>query len=174
MSGKIATEKELFTLGGGLEGDKPSNYDINRCVTKTRSTAFKSVTANLTAYQDLQLIPVSLFGKVVMADTIQIEIEYNDKLYNKPNVDIVLNVNGNEFHSEDTLHTYKWAYDTSFMTETNKNSNNKNISVYHIDLKRVKEILNDYEHPHIEFKIKWGKYLPLNQTIQYTVKFVSR
>ena len=173
MSGKIATEKELFTLGGGLEGDKPSNYDINRCVTKTRSTAFKSVTAKLTAYQDLQLIPVSLFGKVVMADTIQIEIEYNDKLYNKPNVDIVLNVNGNEFHSEYTLHTYKWAYDTSFMTETNKNSNNKNISVYHIDLKRVKEILNDYEHPHIEFKIKWGKYLPLNQTIQYTVKLLA-
>ena len=173
MSGKIATEKELFTLGGGLEGDKPSNYDINRCVTKIRSSAFKSVTANLTTYQDLQLIPVSLFGKVVMADTIQIEIEYNDNLYNKPNVDIVLNVNGNEFHSEDTLHTYKWAYDTSFMTETNKNSNNKNISVYHIDLKRVKEILNDYEHPHIEFKIKWGKNLPLNNIIQYTVKLLA-
>ncbi len=173
MSEKIATEKELFTLGGGKETDKPTNYDINRCVTKARSKQFKTINPNLTAYQDLQLIPVSLFGKVVMADTIQIEIEYNDKLYNKPNVDIVLNVNGNEFHSEDTLHTYKWAYDTSFMTETNKNSNNKNISVYHIDLKRVKEILNDYEHPHIEFKIKWGKYLPLNQTIQYTVKLLA-
>lgn len=36
MSEKIATEKELFTLGGGKETDKPTNYDINRCVTKTR------------------------------------------------------------------------------------------------------------------------------------------
>lgn len=173
MSEKIATEKELFTLGGGKETDKPSNYDINRCVTKTRSSAFKSITANLTAYQDLQLIPISLFGKVVMADTIQIEIEYNADLYNKPNVDIVLNVNGKEFHSEDTLHTYVWGYEPSFMTETNKNSNNKNISVYRINLERVKEILNNYDRPYIEFKIKWGKYIPLNQTIQYTVKLLA-
>lgn len=89
MPEKIATEKELFTLGGGKETDKPTNYDINRCVTKTRSTAFKSITANLTAYQELQLIPVNLFGKIVMADTIKIELEYNgENNRNYPEFDV--------------------------------------------------------------------------------------
>lgn len=123
MSEKIATEKELFTLGGGLEGDKPSNYDINRCVTKTSSTAFKSVTANLTAYQDLQLIPVSLFGKVVMADTIQIEIEQKNEIVNDLSFDVVLSVDGKETHYyytdnepiEQAFHTYNWTYDKSLV-----------------------------------------------------------
>ena len=33
MIEKIATEGELFILGGGGEINKPSNYDVNRCVT---------------------------------------------------------------------------------------------------------------------------------------------
>lgn len=55
MIEKIATENELFTLGGGGEIDKPSNYDMNRCVTKARSKQFKTINPNLTAYQEYEI-----------------------------------------------------------------------------------------------------------------------
>lgn len=56
MIEKIATENELFTLGGGgREIDKPSNFDMNRCVTKARSKQFKTINPNLTAYQEYEI-----------------------------------------------------------------------------------------------------------------------
>jgi len=56
MIEKMATEGELFLLGGGgREIDKPSNYDVNRCVTKARSKQFKTINPNLTAYQEYEI-----------------------------------------------------------------------------------------------------------------------
>ena len=71
MSDKIITEKELFILGGEEEINKPSHYDANRCITKNRSTFFKTTLANLTSYRDLQLVPVNTFLDVIKVDTIQ-------------------------------------------------------------------------------------------------------
>ena len=183
MSEKIATEKELFTLGGGLEGDKPTNYDINRCVTKTRSTAFKSVTANLTAYQDLQLIPVNLFGKVVMADTIQIEFESNKSLTTDDLAfDIVLSADSKETHysflyymiNQEPFHTYDWTYDESFVETTFKNNlKNKKKFSFTINLNRVKEIMKTNSNGIIKFKTKWCDTTPQDKTINYSVKFIA-
>lgn len=186
MSGKIATEKELFTLGGGKETDKPSNYDINRCVTKTRSTAFKSVTANLTSYKNLQLIPVSLFGKIVMADTIQIEIGYNlDSNKTVPEFDIVLLVDGKEIHYTDIpngygkdytmFKTYEWVYDESFITKEERENINdkKEIAIQNINLKKVKELMGNHNNATIQFKAKWYDTIPQDPTIKYTVKLLA-
>ena len=187
MSEKIATEKELFTLGGGLEGDKPSNYDINRCVTKTRSTAFKSVTANLTSYQNLQLIPVSLFGKVVMADTIQIETEYNteDKNDSDIEIDIVLLVDGKEIHysdlpyvnsnTNDIFKTYEWAYNDSFVSKRDREilNDNKERAIQSINLTKVKELMSNHNNAIIQFKAKWHGDMPTGTTIKYTVKLLA-
>ena len=181
MSGKIATEKELFTLGGG--GDKPSDYDINRCVTKTRSTAFKSVTANLTSYQNLQLIPVSLFGKVVMADTIQIEIE-NNKRFSTDDLafDIVLVADSKETHysflhglpNQEPFHTYDWAYDESFVeTKIKYDIKDKKSFLFTINLNRVKEIMKTNSNAIIRFKTKWYDTTPQDKTINYSVKFIA-
>ena len=183
MSEKIATEKELFTLGGGLEGDKPTNYDINRCVTKTRSTAFKSVTANLTAYQDLQLIPVNLFGKVVMADTIQIEFESNESFTTDDLAfDIVLSADSKETHysflyymiNQEPFHTYDWTYDESFVETIFKNNlKNKKKFSFTINLNRVKEIMKTNSNGIIKFKTKWCGTTPQDKTINYSVKFIA-
>lgn len=186
MSEKIATEKELFTLGGGKETDKPSNYDINRCVTKTRSTAFKSVTANLTSYQNLQLIPVSLFGKVVMADTIQIELEYNgENNRNYPEFDVVLLVDGKETHCTDLYNTYgkdytmfktyEWVSNDSLVIKTERENLNdkKDRSIQNINLKNVKELMSNHNNATIQFKAKWYDTIPTDKTIKYTVKLLA-
>lgn len=184
MSEKIATEKELFTLGGG--GDKPSDYDINRCVTKIRSSAFKSVTANLTSYQNLQLIPVSLFGKVVMADTIQIEIEYNgENDRNYPEFDVVLLVDGKETHCTDLYNTYgedytmfktyEWVSNDSLVIKTERENLNdkKVIAIQNINLKKVKELMGNHNNATIQFKAKWYDTIPQDPTIKYTVKLLA-
>ena len=173
MIEKIATEKELFTLGGG---DKPSDYDINRCVTKTRSTAFKSVTANLTSYQNLQLIPVSLFGKIVMADTVQIVFEYEkDSVYNDLQLDIVLVADSKEIHYNNTFHTYDWTYDPSFVNneEETDTANNKKTIKYNIDLKKVKELIENNNNTRIQLKAKWYNVQPENKIVKYTVKLFA-
>ena len=186
MSEKIATEKELFILGGGEEINKPSNYDINRCVTKTRSTAFKSITVNLTAYQELQLIPVSLFGKVIMADTIQVEIEYYENSgYTSPEFDIVLLTDGKEIHCADLPYvdkdkmnifkTYEWSYNESFVTKTEREplNNGKERSIQNINLKKVKELMSNHNNATIQFKAKWYDVIPTDPTIKYTVKLLA-
>lgn len=186
MPEKIATEKELFTLGGGKETDKPTNYDINRCVTKTRSTAFKSITANLTAYQELQLIPVNLFGKVVMADTIKIELEYNgENNINYPEFDVVLLVDGKETHCTDLYNTYgedytmfktyEWVSNDSLVikTEREKLNDYKDRSIQNINLKTIKELMRNHNNATIQFKAKWYDKIPTDPTIKYTVKLLA-
>ena len=182
MSGKIATEKELFTLGGGKETDKPTNYDINRCVTKTRSTAFKSITANLTAYQDLQLIPVNLFGKVTMADTIQIEIEKNaENSLSNIDFNIVLLVDGKEFHYFDfydkevnhntIFKTYEWTYNNYFVTKTV--NDDKKHATLNINLNKVKELMSKHNNATIQFKVKNSEKFSMVGAFNYTVKLLA-
>ena len=177
MIEKIATENELFTLGGGgREIDKPSNFDMNRCVTKTRSTTFKSVTANLTAYQDLQLIPVSLFGKVIMDDTVQIVFEHEkDSIYNELQLDIVLVADGKEIHYNDTFHTYEWTYNTSFVTKEVEinTANNRKMKIYSIDLKNVKNLIGNNNNARIQLKAKWYNVPQENKIVKYTVKLLA-
>ena len=176
MIEKIATENELFTLGGGGEIDKPSNYDMNRCVTKARSKQFKTINPNLTAYQDLQLIPVSLFGKVVMADTVQIVFEHEkDSIYNDLQLDIVLVADSKEIHYNDTFHTYNWTYDSSFVKneEETDTANNKNTIKYSIDLKKVKELIGNNNNARIQLKAKWYNVRPENKIVKYTVKLFA-
>ena len=174
MIEKMATEGELFLLGGEI--DKPSNYDINRCVTKTRSKQFKTINPNLTAYQDLQLIPVSLFGKVIMSDTVQIVFEHEkDSIYNNLHLDIVLVADGKEIHYKNTFHTYDWTYDNSFVKkeEETDTANNKNTIKYNIDLKKVKELIGNTNNARIQLKAKWYNVIPQNQTIHYFIKLFA-
>ena len=179
MIEKIATENELFTLGGGgREIDKPSNYDMNRCVTKARSKQFKTINPNLTAYQDLQLIPVSLFGKVVMADTVQIVIEHEkDSIYNNLQLDIVLVADSKEIHfyQNPIFHTYNWTYDDSFVKEEEKNdtANNKKTIRYNIDLRKVKDLIGDNNNARIQLKAKWYNVVPQDKTIHYFIKLFA-
>lgn len=177
MIEKMATEGELFLLvGGGVETDKPSNYDMNRCVTKTRSKQFKTINPNLTAYQDLQLIPVSLFGKVVMADTVQIIFEHTkDSNYNGLQLDIVLLANDKEIHYKDTFHTYNWTYDNSFVKnkEDTDTANNKKTIKYNIDLKKVKELIENNNNARIQLKAKWYNIIPQDKNIHYFIKLFA-
>lgn len=176
MIEKIATENELFTLGGGGEIDKPSNFDMNRCVTKARSKQFKTINPNLTAYQDLQLIPVSLFGKVVMADTVQIVFEHEkDSIYNDLQVDIVLSVDGKEYHYNNPFHTYKWTDNSSFVTEKveTNTANNRKTKIYSIDLKNVKNLIGNNNNARIQLKAKWYNVRPENKIVKYTVKLFA-
>ena len=173
MIEKIATENELFTLGGI---DKPSNYDMNRYVTKARSKQFKTINPNLTAYQDLQLIPVSLFGKVVMADTVQIVFEHEkDSIYNDLQLDIVLVADGKEIHYNDTFHTYEWTYNSSFVTEKVEinTANNRKTKIYSIDLKNVKNLIGNNNNARIQLKAKWYNVRPENKIVKYTVKLLA-
>ena len=161
---------------------------MNRCVTKTRSTAFKFVTANLTAYQNQQLIPVSLFGKVVLADTIQIEIEYATDHYDEniePDFNVVLINNGKEYYCadihytnatpNDIFKTYEWAYNDSFITKTNRETldNGKKRIIQNINLKKVKKIIGDKNNATIQFKMKRLSYHTLDSTITYKVKLLA-
>ena len=176
MIEKIATENELFTLGGGGEIDKPSNFDMNRCVTKARSNQFKTINPNLIAYQDLQLIPVSLFGKVIMADTVQIVFEHEkDSIYNDLQLDIVLVADGKEIHYNDTFHTYEWTYDSSFVTEKVEinTANNRKTKIYSIDLKNVKNLIGNNNNALIQLKAKWYNVRPENKIVKYTVKLLA-
>ena len=176
MIEKIATENELFTLGGGGEIDKPSNYDMNRCVTKARSKQFKTINPNLTAYQDLQLIPVSLFGKVVMADTVQIIFEHEkDSNFNDLQLDIVLVADSKEIHYKDTFHTYDWTYNDSFVKnkEETSTANNKNTIKYDIDLKKVRELIGNNNNARIQLKTKWYNVVPQDKTIHYFIKLFA-
>lgn len=177
MIEKIATENELFTLGGGgREIDKPSNFDMNRCVTKARSKQFKTINPNLIAYQDLQLIPVSLFGKVIMADTVQIVFEHEkDSIYNDLQLDIVLVADGKEIHYNDTFHTYEWTYNSSFVTEKVEinTANNRKTKIYSIDLKNVKNLIGNNNNALIQLKAKWYNVRPENKIVKYTVKLLA-
>ena len=174
MIEKIATENELFTLGGGGEIDKPSNYDMNRCVTKARSKQFKTINPNLTAYQDLQLIPVSLFGKVVMADTVQIIFEHEkDSIYNDLQLDIVLVADGKEIHYNNTFHTYEWTYDSSFVKKKEDTTNNKKYITCSIDLKKVKELIGNNNNARIQLKAKWYNVVPRDTNIHYYIKLLA-
>lgn len=176
MIEKIATENELFTLGGGGEIDKPSNYDMNRCVTKARSKQFKTINPNLTAYQDLQLIPVSLFGKVVMADTVQFLFEHSkESQYNTLQFDIVLSVDDKEYHYYDSFPTYDWVYNSSFVTQevVTEAASKKEFQMYSVDLKKVKEIIGNNNNARIQLKAKWYNVRHGNTTVNYTVKLLA-
>ena len=149
---------------------------MNRCVTKARSKQFKTINPNLTAYQDLQLIPVSLFGKVVMADTVQIVFEHEkDSIYNDLQLDIVLVADSKEIHYNDTFHTYNWTYDSSFVKneEETDTANNKNTIKYSIDLKKVKELIGNNNNARIQLKAKWYNVRPENKIVKYTVKLFA-
>lgn len=149
---------------------------MNRCVTKTRSKQFKTINPNLTAYQDLQLIPVSLFGKVVMADTVQIVFDHEkDSVYNNLQLDIVLVANDKEIHYKDTFHTYDWTYDNSFVKneEETDTANNKKTIKYNIDLKKVKELIGNNNNARIQLKAKWYNVRPENKIVKYTVKLLA-
>lgn len=170
MSGKIATEKELFTLVGGLEGDKPSNYDINRCVTKTRSEDFViSQPVFIEEYEDLQLVPISLFDK---KDKIRIII--NNKITDIPlDLDIVLLIDGNEeIHYLNTFHTYEWIYDNSFIYNTYSNNifkQDKKYSIIEIGLEKLKDLMGQHNKAIIQVKARWSKKNPLNNELIYHI-----
>lgn len=170
MSGKIATEKELFTLGGGLEGDKPSNYDINRCVTKTRSEDFViSPAVLIEEYEDLQLVPISLFDK---KDKIHIII--NNKITDIPlDLDIVLLIDGNEeIHYLNTFHTYEWIYDNSFIYNTYSNNifkQDKKYTIFEIDLEKLNDLMGQHNKSIIQVKARWSKKNPLNDELNYHI-----
>ena len=149
---------------------------MNRCVTKARSKQFKTINPNLTAYQDLQLIPVSLFGKVVMADTVQIIFEHEkDSIYNDLQLDIVLVADSKEIHYNDTFHTYDWTYNDSFIKkkEETRTANNKNTIKYDIDLKKVRELIGNNNNARIQLKAKWYNIVPQDKTIHYFIKLFA-
>lgn len=163
MPGKIATEKELFTLGGGKEIDKPSNYDVNKCVTKTRSDYFViSPDVLIEEYEDLQLVPISLFDK---KDKIRIVI--NNKITDIPlDLDIVLLIDGNEeIHYLNTFHTYEWIYDNSFIYKISSNKTleqDKKYTIIEIDLEKLKDLMGQHNKSIIQVKARWSKERPLN------------
>lgn len=149
---------------------------MNRCVTKARSKQFKTINPNLIAYQDLQLIPVSLFGKVIMADTVQIVFEHEkDSIYNDLQLDIVLVADGKEIHYNDTFHTYEWTYNSSFVTEKVEinTANNRKTKIYSIDLKNVKNLIGNNNNALIQLKAKWYNVRPENKIVKYTVKLLA-
>lgn len=149
---------------------------MNRCVTKARSKQFKTINPNLTTYQDLQLIPVSLFGKVIMADTVQIVFEHEkDSIYNDLQLDIVLVADSKEIHYKNTFHTYDWTYDNSFVKkeEETDTANNKNTIKYSIDLKKVKELIGNNNNARIQLKAKWYNVVPQDTNIHYYIKLLA-
>lgn len=171
MLEKIITEKELFILGGEEEINKPPNYDANRCITKTRSTSFKTTLANLTSYRDLQLVPVNTFSDVIKVDTIQFLYETWDDI---PDIDIVLSVDDREFHYNDTFHTYDWALDTSFVEVTTKElENKKTLLIYNIDLNKIKKLIGSNKKAHIQLKAKWLDNIPYDAKITFSLKLLG-
>jgi hypothetical protein len=176
MPEKIITEKELFILGGEEEINKPSHYDTNRCITKTRSTSFKATLANLTSYRDLQLVPVNTFLNVMKIDTIQFLYEYPIGNWSKiPDIDIVLLVNGEEYHYTETFHTYDWALNHSFVETTTKENKeqNKEWLIYNIDLNKIKKLISSNKKAHIQLKAKWLDNIPYDTNIIFSLKLLG-
>ncbi len=176
MSEKIITEKELFILGGEEEINKPSHYDANRCITKTRSTSFKATLANLTSYRDLQLVPVNTFLNVMKIDTIQFLYEYPIGNWSKiPDIDIVLLVNGEEYHYTETFHTYDWTVNHSFVETTTKENKeqNKEWLIYNIDLNKIKKLIGSNKKAHIQLKAKWLDNIPYDTNIIFSLKLLG-
>ena len=176
MSEKIITEKELFILGGEEDINKPPNYDANRCITKTRSTSFKTTLANLTSYRDLQLVPVNTFLNVMKVDTIQFLYEYPIGSWDKiPDIDIVLLVDGKEYHYTETFHTYDWALNHSFVETTTKENKeqNKEWLIYNIDLNKIKKLISSNKKAHIQLKAKWLDNIPYDKNIVFSLKLLG-
>lgn len=175
MSDKIITEKELFILGGEEEINKPSHYDANRCITKTRSTYFKTTLANLTSYRDLQLVPVNTFLNVIKVDTIQFVFDYKKYAWDSiPDIDIVLSINGEETHYIDTFHTYDWALNTSFVEATTEDKeNDKESLIYNINLKKIKDSIGSNKKAHIQLKAKWLDNIPYDKNIVFSLKLLG-
>lgn len=176
MSDKIITEKELFILGGEEEINKPFHYDANRCITKTRSTSFKTTLANLTSYRDLQLVPVNTFLNVMKVDTIQFLYEYPIGSWDKiPDIDIVLLVDGKEYHYTETFHTYDWALNHSFVETTTKENKeqNKEWLIYNIDLNKIKKLISSNKKAHIQLKAKWLDNIPYDKNIVFSLKLLG-
>lgn len=175
MSDKIITEKELFILGGKEDINKPPNYDGNRCITKTRSTSFKTTLANLTSYRDLQLVPLNTFLDVIKVDTIQFLFEYKKYAFDSvPDIDIVLSVDGNDFHYNDTFHTYDWALNTSFVEMTTEDKgNDKESLIYSIDLNKIKKLIGSNKKANIQLKAKWLDNIPYDAKITFSLKLLS-
>lgn len=176
MSEKIITEKELFILGGEEEINKPSHYDANRCITKTRSTSFKTTLANLTSYRDLQLVPVNTFLDVIKVDTIQFLYEYPIGSWSKiPDIDIVLLVDGEEYHYTETFHTYDWTLNHSFVETTTKENKeqNKEWLIYNINLKKTKDSIGSNKKVHIQLKAKWLDNIPYDKNIVFSLKLLG-
>lgn len=176
MPEKIITEKELFILGGEEEINKPSHYDGNRCITKTRSTSFKLALPDLTSYIDLQLVPLNTFLDVMKIDTIQFLYEYPIGRWDKiPDIDIVLLVNGEEYHYTETFHTYDWALNHSFVEMTTKENKeqNKEWLIYNIDLNKIKKLISSNKKAHIQLKAKWLDNIPYDTNIIFSLKLLG-
>lgn len=175
MSDKIITEKELFMLGGEEEIKKPPHYDANRCITKTRSTSFKLALPDLTSYRDLQLVPVNTFLDVIKVDTIQFVFEYKKYAFDSvPDIDIVLSVDGNDFHYNDTFHTYDWVLNTSFVEMTTEDKgNDKESLIYSIDLNKIKKLIGSNKKANIQLKAKWLDNIPYDAKITFSLKLLS-
>lgn len=175
MSEKIVTEKDLFKLGGKEDINKPPNYDANRCITKNRSTSFKLSLPDLTSYRELQLVPLNTFLNTMKVDTIQILYEHSKYGWSDvPDIDFVLSVDGKEFHYTDTFHTYDWTLDYSFIeltTEENKEKE-KEILIYNIDLKKVKDLIGSNKKAHIQLKAKWLDSVTYTN-ISFSLKLLS-
>lgn len=175
MIEKIVTEKELFILGGEEEIKKPPHYDANRCITKTRSTSFKLALPDLTSYRDLQLVPVNTFLDVIKVDTIQFLFEYKKYAFDSvPDIDIVLSVDGNDFHYNDTFHTYDWVLNTSFVEMTTEDKgNDKESLIYSIDLNKIKKLIGSNKKENIQLKAKWLDNIPYDAKITFSLKLLS-
>ena len=175
MIEKIVTEKELFILGGEEEINKPPNYDGNRCITKTRSTSFKLALPDLTSYRDLQLVPVNTFLDVIKVDTIQFLFEYKKYAFDSvPDIDIVLSVDGNDFHYNDTFHTYDWVLNTSFVEMTTEDKgNDKESLIYSIYLNKIKKLIGSNKKANIQLKAKWLDNIPYDAKITFSLKLLS-
>lgn len=175
MIEKIATEKELFILGVEEEINKPPHYDANRCITKTRSTSFKLALPDLTSYRDLQLVPLNTFLDVIKVDTIQFLFEYKKYAFDSvPDIDIVLSVDGNDFHYNDTFHTYDWVLNTSFVEMTTEDKgNDKESLIYSIDLNKIKKLIGSNKKANIQLKAKWLDNIPYDAKITFSLKLLS-
>ena len=111
-----------------------------------------------------------------MADTVQIIFEYTkDSNYNDLQLDIVLLANDKEIHYKDTFHTYNWTYDNSFVKneEDTDTANNKKTIKYNIDLKKVKELIENNNNARIQLKAKWYNIIPQDKNIHYFIKLFA-
>ena len=91
-----------------------------------------------------------------------------------PDIDIVLSVDGNDFHYNDTFHTYDWVLNTSFVEMTTEDKgNDKESLIYSIDLNKIKKLIGSNKKANIQLKAKWLDNIPYDAKITFSLKLLS-